>query len=108
MSLPAISINQLNRFGLIPLNILEPISLNGNVSLLEVVVINHLVKTRSPNSIFELGTFDGRTSLNMAANMPESGVVLTLDLPQSSLNSTSFQTDPDEANFGSSLFSVGG
>ena len=37
---------------------------------------------RQPGSeIIEIGTFDGRTALNLAVNAPERTTVVTLDLP---------------------------
>jgi hypothetical protein len=53
---------------------------DGNVSHLELLVLNRLVRERVPSTIFEIGTFDGRTALNLAANAP-SATVYTLDLP---------------------------
>ncbi|MBA3889044.1 MAG: class I SAM-dependent methyltransferase [Gemmatimonadaceae bacterium] len=54
---------------------------DGNVSLLEVTVLSRLVREHAPMAIFEIGTFDGRTTLNLAANAPDDAVVYTLDLP---------------------------
>lgn len=56
-------------------------SRDGNVSLLEVTVLSRLVREHAPRSIFEIGTFDGRTTLNLAANAPDDARVYTLDLP---------------------------
>jgi hypothetical protein len=36
---------------------------------------------RPGSNIFEIGTFDGRTTLNLALNAPESCAIYTLDLP---------------------------
>lgn len=52
-----------------------------NVSLFELAAINSLVVKHAPGRAFEIGTFDGRTTLNLAANMPPGGRVFTLDLP---------------------------
>jgi hypothetical protein len=52
-----------------------------NVSLLELIVLTKLVKLRRPRRMFEIGTFDGRTALNLAANAAEDAEVFTLDLP---------------------------
>lgn len=54
---------------------------DGNVSLAELAVLNGLVRTHQPRAIFEIGTFDGRTTLNLALN--SEGDVHTLDLPAS-------------------------
>jgi predicted O-methyltransferase YrrM len=75
----------------------EPISRDGNVSLLELLVISRLVAARQPELIFEIGTFDGRTTLNLAANTK--GQVLTLDLPASEIDSTRLPIDPSDANY---------
>ena len=54
----------------------------GNVSLLELLVLNTLVQLAQPKTIFEIGTFDGRTALNLAANAPDDAKVYTIDLPK--------------------------
>ena len=59
----------------------EPVSQDGNVSLLELLVIARLVRERRPRSLLEIGTFDGRTTLALAMNAPDDAVVYTLDLP---------------------------
>jgi predicted O-methyltransferase YrrM len=58
-----------------------PIGVDGNVTTKEVIVINHLVKTYNPKRIFEIGTFNGRTTLNLALNSRPDAEVFTLDLP---------------------------
>ncbi len=63
---------------------------NGNTSLLESVVINKLVKQGRARRVFEIGTFDGKTTLAMAANSGDGSRVFTLDLPASGLGSTKF------------------
>jgi len=59
----------------------EPEGRDGNVSLLELLVLARIVRERRPASLFEIGTFDGRTTLALAANAPNDAVVYTLDLP---------------------------
>ncbi len=61
---------------------------DGNITLLEMAVIARLIKLHSPGKIFEIGTFDGRTTLNMAANCSEETKIYTLDLPKDELHST--------------------
>lgn len=56
---------------------------DGNVSGYELAVINALVAAFRPENCFEIGTFDGRTTVNIAANLVASGQVYTLDLPAS-------------------------
>lgn len=62
-----------------------PVAGDGNVTLLELLAIVGLVRTHAPLRLMELGTFDGRTTLNLAANSPSGAEVFTLDLPQSGL-----------------------
>jgi predicted O-methyltransferase YrrM len=75
----------------------EPIGRDGNVSLLELFVIAHLVRVSDPEVIFEIGTFDGRTTLNLAANA--NGRVVTLDLPAAQMDATQLPLDPSDAKY---------
>ena len=78
--MPVIGVDEITNDGTsIRLFELEP--RHGNVSLLELIVLSRLVRERAPRSLFEIGTFDGRTTLNLAANAPDHAVVHTLDLP---------------------------
>ncbi len=52
---------------------------DGNVNLVELAVLNSLCRTHHPKTILEIGTFDGRTTLNLALN--SEAQVFTLDLP---------------------------
>jgi predicted O-methyltransferase YrrM len=58
-----------------------PATVDGNVSLLELLVIARLARERAPATVFEIGTFDGRTTATLAANTPAASRVFTLDLP---------------------------
>src|SRR6188768_1735878 len=76
---------------------LEPQAIDGNVSLYELFVINALVAQRAPLRIFEFGTFNGRTTLNLAANSPADARVFTLDLPRG--HDTSHALQPLEQKY---------
>ena len=65
---------------------------NGNISALELAAICKIVRQKQPKKIFEIGTFDGRTTLNMAANAKEA-IVYTLDLPESYVAQTKLQIE---------------
>jgi hypothetical protein len=58
-----------------------PTNRGGEVSLTELLVIAALVRQRQPQVMLEIGTLDGRTALNLAANSAEHARVFTLDLP---------------------------
>ena len=47
----------------------------------EVLVLSAIVRLLEPQRILEIGTYDGNTTLNLAANSPPDARVFTLDLP---------------------------
>lgn len=51
-----------------------------NISLQELLVICAITKLQRPDSVFEFGTFDGRTTLHLAMNAPTNAKVYTLDI----------------------------
>jgi predicted O-methyltransferase YrrM len=73
-----------------PLRVRCPETVHGNVSLLELLVLANLVNRHSPQVLLEIGTFDGRTTLNLAANSVDEASVYTLDLPANSVGTTKF------------------
>ncbi len=81
-----------------PLRLVETDKAQGNVSLAEVVILAKLAGGVNPGEeIIEIGTFDGRTSLNMAVNSPESSPLFTLDLPWG--DETAFDVEEHEKAF---------
>jgi predicted O-methyltransferase YrrM len=69
------------------LDVRELDAVDGNVSERELVTISRIVRAANPGRMFELGTFDGRTTLNLAANASPDATVYTLDLPRKSIDS---------------------
>jgi len=53
----------------------------GNVTVFEVACLSLLVRHLQPSVILEIGTFNGNTTLQLAANTPPQAKVYTLDLP---------------------------
>lgn len=68
-----------------PIRLCEAGVADGNVTPLELIVIDQLIVNHTPKRIFEIGTFDGRTTLNMATNTSDDAKVFTLDLPKKQL-----------------------
>jgi len=67
-----------------PVALIEPAAADGNVRLSELGVLAHFAAACEPGTrLFEIGTFDGRTALNLARNAPPGCRVTTLDLPPS-------------------------
>ena len=54
---------------------------DGNVSAEELILITKLARLYKPERMFEIGTFDGRTTLNLACNSAPDARIYTLDLP---------------------------
>lgn len=55
---------------------------NGNVRISELAILSALAAScQNGSNLFEIGTFDGRTTLNLALNAPAQCPVFTLDLP---------------------------
>ena len=55
---------------------------NGNVRISELAILSAFAAhCREGSNLFEIGTFDGRTTLNLALNAPAICCVYTLDLP---------------------------
>ncbi|MBA4386842.1 MAG: hypothetical protein C0404_02605 [Verrucomicrobia bacterium] len=74
----------------------EAVGINGNISLLETVVLAKLLRKHNPRTVFEFGTFNGRTTLNMAANTGTDAKIYTLDLPEEGAGATTLPAAPAE------------
>jgi predicted O-methyltransferase YrrM len=72
---------------------------SGNTSLVEQIVLARLVETRQPKVLFELGTFDGRSALNLIAHAPADAHLYTLDLPAAEMENTRFSVVAKEKDF---------
>ena len=65
-----------------PIRLLETEKNTGDVNLAELAVLASAAgATRVGEEIVEIGTFDGRTTLNLALNAPAKYRIFTLDLP---------------------------
>ena len=72
------------------IDVVRPEAINGNVSLLELIIICKIAKQMNPRVAFEIGTFDGRTTVNIAANTAPESRTYTLDLPRTDIANTTF------------------
>jgi len=71
---------------------------DGNVSPFELFALATLVADSAPKCVFEIGTFNGNTTLQMAENSPHDSTVLTLDLPVSN-TSTAAPVDSEDVKY---------
>lgn len=62
----------------------------GNVNPYEYVTLALIAKARRPLKLFEIGTFDGRSTHVLAANAPDTAELFTLDLPADQAGGTRF------------------
>jgi len=82
-----------------PLELREVNGGDGNVTISELAIVTAIVRQRRAQAVFEIGTFDGRTTLNIAANAPPDAVVYTLDLPREGLTSAGLRLDEHDAKY---------
>lgn len=75
-------------------DVLEAGFTGGNISMFELVLIIQTCKIMNPMKILELGTFNGRTSLNMALNTHRDTAIITVDLPD--LESAKYSLESEE------------
>lgn len=71
---------------------------NGGVGAVDLAVLAGLAYTRKPGRIFEIGTFRGLTTYNLALNAPQAQV-WTLDLPPAQAGQTVLGVEPTELQF---------
>lgn len=79
--------------------LLETQARDGNVTPEELNVLASLSAFFKPSRIFEIGTFDGRTSLNLIANTGPDAELYTLDLPQSAITETALRIKTGDRKF---------
>lgn len=82
-----------------PVQLRAPDAVDGNVTTLELLVLARLVALRRPRRLFEIGTFDGRTTLNLAANAGPEAHVWTLDLPPTAVDATALPLAPHDRHY---------
>lgn len=94
-SIPAVAIEKL-----VPANVEVRLracnSEEGNMTLTELVSIAQLVSATKPKRLFEVGTFDGRTTLAMTDNAAVDAETFTLDLPASGIEGTALRIEDHE------------
>lgn len=93
---------QINPAQFIPANVavspLEWDDVNGNMPLNDITFICRWVAHLRPRTVFEIGTFRGVTTYNLAKCAAEDAVVYTLDLPPS-FTHTAFRLHELEVRF---------
>ncbi|MFN3379406.1 class I SAM-dependent methyltransferase [Runella zeae] len=67
----------------------------GHITEFELKVICQIIQKYQPQRVFEIGTFEGRTTLNIALNAPNAQI-FTLDLPAADLGNTKMQIEKTE------------
>jgi len=82
----------------VDIQILEPYrrQLASTLDLEELSALLAIVRYTNSKNILEIGTYDGSTTLNLAANLPEDARVVTVDLPPQSAADQTAITVPTE------------
>lgn len=83
----------------IDVRLFSPNPQNGNVTTAELVALIGLARRVVRASVFEIGTFNGRTTINLAGNLSEDTTVYTLDLPKDAVSRTSLPLDDADIQF---------
>jgi hypothetical protein len=74
----------------------------------ELYCLSLIARQFNPKIIFEIGTFDGRTTLHFALNSPELTKIHTLDIPYEELKQAVFKLDSgDEQLINKNSFQIG-
>lgn len=77
--------------------VLEYVSGKGiETPLDELAYMALITAIKSPENIFEIGTFRGRTALNFALNSPENNTIYTLDLPPDDRKKATVEASKDD------------
>ena len=63
------------------LEMLYPCARPGGVSVNELMMLCLFVRHRQPQRLVEIGTADGRTTINLALHSPQNAEIFTFDLP---------------------------
>ena len=69
-----------------PVEVREVEAWSHNVVVFELCLLNALVRRLRPEAIFEFGTFDGRTTVNLLASAPPDAHAYTLNLPSEAVD----------------------
>jgi hypothetical protein len=84
----------------LPIEVCEPNSgVDGNMSGPDLSVLDRLVRQYDPHVLFEIGTFDGRTTLNLAAHAGPEARVFTLDLPPTAEEATALPLNANDRKY---------
>lgn len=70
----------------------------GSLSCIEMYFLASLTKLLCPRMVLEIGTFEGRTTLNMALNCPADSEVYTIDLPSDHVQTRHSRAYPNEGS----------
>ena len=97
MKIPSINAQSIEQ----KIELIETSYAEGNISTEELEIICKLVSTQKLTTIFEFGTFDGRTTINLANNTSALSKIYTLDLPKHLSKSTKYPLGEEAGYFDS-------
>lgn len=56
-------------------------NVDTSIDINEIVALSAIIKFVNAHKMIEVGTYDGNTALNFSANLPDDGIITTIDLP---------------------------
>jgi hypothetical protein len=71
----------------------------GNPTLVELFCLGVIARGSCARAMFEIGTFDGSTTLQLALNSPPDATIYTLDLPSDEVDRTRAALLPGERSY---------
>jgi len=85
--------------GNIPISLSHITNKKNSMSCLDTACVIHFLKKANPENIFELGTFDGQTTLNMAVNSNPQAKIYTLDLPRTMAQDVKLRLEQSDKSY---------
>ena len=99
MILPLISIDEIVGMDTKSFKVIKEEFEDGNISSFELECICKIVKNLNPKRVFEIGTYNGRTTVNIASNTSAESHIYTLDLPKDEMSNTMLRIKSGEKKF---------
>jgi predicted O-methyltransferase YrrM len=97
LTVPKIKISEIIT-GPIGVSLVDLEQVSGNTSSLEQLVLLSIAKQRNCKRVFEIGTFDGKTTANLAANL-NGAEIFTIDLPAERVRSAGLPISRHDMTF---------
>jgi predicted O-methyltransferase YrrM len=79
--------------------LISPVGSDGNITTLELLLLNYFISKNNPLRIFEIGTFNGRTTINFAVNSKPETIIYTLDILPEQIHELEYNIEEIEKKY---------